>query len=156
MEVHFSSKTDNWATPVDFFNNLDKTFGFTTDVCASHENHKCKKYYTKEDNGLEQQWEGVCWMNPPYGREISKWVKKAYLSSLTGATVVCLIPSRTDTTYMHEYIFNHAKYIGFVKGRLKFGESKNSAPFPSLVAVFTQKEYDVQSINIDCKWVTLS
>lgn len=155
MEVHFSSKTDNWATPLDFFQKIDEVFEFTTDVCASHDNHKCENYFTKGDDGLNKKWEGVCWMNPPYGREISKWIEKAYVSGESGTTVVCLIPSRTDTAYMHKFIFSHAKYVGFVKGRLKFGGSKNPAPFPSLVAVFTKEEYPVEDINIDCKWVTL-
>lgn len=134
MDVHFSSKTDLWATPQDFFDFYNKKYCFTLDVCADETNHKCDAYFTKEMDGLNQQWEGVCWMNPPYGKEIKKWMQKAYESSLKGATVVCLVPSRTDTKWWHEYAMKGE--IEFIKGRLKFGNSKNSAPFPSAVVVF--------------------
>lgn len=131
----FSSATDMWATPQDFFDNLNNEFMFEIDVCATAENAKCKTFYTKEQNGLEMPWNGVCWCNPPYGREIGKWVERAYTSSVGGATVVMLLPARTDTKWFHEYIYGKAE-IRFIKGRLKFGDSKNSAPFPSMVAVF--------------------
>ena len=128
----FSSKTDMRETPQDFFNKLNKEFNFDVDVCATKENAKCKKFYTPEENGLQQNWAGTCWMNPPYGREISRWVKKAAESK---ATVVCLLPARTDTRWFHEYIYNKAE-IRFIKGRLKFGNSDNSAPFPSMIVIF--------------------
>ena len=128
----FSSKTDMWETPQNFFDELNKEFHFTCDVCAIEENAKCAKFYTPEQDGLKQTWGGVCWMNPPYGREIGKWVKKA---SESNATVVCLLPARTDTRWFHDYIYGKAE-IRFVRGRLRFGGSKNSAPFPSMVAVF--------------------
>ena len=134
-QVMFSSTTDMWATPQDFFDNLNNEFRFEIDVCATAENAKCKTFYTKEQNGLEMPWNGVCWCNPPYGREIGKWVERAYTSSVGGATVVMLLPARTDTKWFHEYIYGKAE-IRFIKGRLKFGDSKNSAPFPSMVAVF--------------------
>ena len=137
MSVHFSSKTDLWSTPDDFFKRYDNIYHFDLDVCATDENAKCEKYYTKETNGLEQNWQGVCWMNPPYGREISKWVVKAYESSLVGATVVCLIPARTDTKYWHDYVMKGE--IEFIRGRLKFGNAKNCAPFPSAIVVFKDK-----------------
>lgn len=132
--VHFSSNTDLWATPIDFFNKLNDKFNFELDVCALPENAKCKNYITPEQDGLKQKWTGVCWMNPPYGREIILWMKKAYESSLDGATVVCLVPSRTDTKWWHEYAMKGE--IEFIRGRLKFGKSKNSAPFPSALVVF--------------------
>ncbi len=134
MSVHFSSKTDLWATPQKFFDKYDAIFNFTLDVCATKDNAKCAAYYTIEDNGLTQSWTGVCWMNPPYGREIGVWMKKAYESSLQGATVVCLVPSRTDTKWWHDYAMQGQ--IEFIKGRLKFGDAKNSAPFPSAIVVF--------------------
>jgi phage N-6-adenine-methyltransferase len=134
MSVHFSSKTDLWATPQKFFDKYDAIFNFTLDVCATKDNAKCVAYYTIEDNGLTQSWAGVCWMNPPYGREIGVWMKKAYESSLQGATVVCLVPSRTDTKWWHDYAMQGQ--IEFIKGRLKFGDAKNSAPFPSAIVVF--------------------
>ena len=136
MDVHFSSKTDLWYTPEDFYQKYNSVYNFETDVCATDENAKCEKYFTEEIDGLSQKWEGVCWMNPPYGRTISKWMKKAYESSLEGATVVCLVPARTDTNWWHDYAMNGS--IEFIKGRLKFGGSKNSAPFPSAVVVFKQ------------------
>jgi hypothetical protein len=94
-------------------------------------------------DGLQQKWKGVCWMNPPYGKEIKKWMKKAYESSLEGATVVCLVPSRTDTKWWHEYAMKGE--IEFIKGRLKFGGSKNSAPFPSAVVVFKGNNLNAQT-----------
>ncbi len=137
MSVHFSSKTNEWSTPQSFFDELDKEFNFTLDPCATHDNAKCDKYYTIEDDGLLQDWsKDIVFMNPPYGREIKHWVQKAYEESLKGATVVCLIPARTDTTYWHSYIFDKADDIRFIKGRLKFGDGKNSAPFPSAVIVY--------------------
>ena len=134
MNVHFSSATDLHATPQDFFDQLDAEFGFDLDVCASPENAKCTIYFTKEDDGLHQDWTGVVWMNPPYGREIGRWLKKANESAKdNGATVVCLVPARTDTNWWHEYVIQHE--VRFVRGRLKFGDAKNSAPFPSAVVV---------------------
>ena len=136
--VHFSSKTDLWFTPQAFFDKYDSIYNFNLDVCAIPENAKCKNYFTQEIDGLKQEWNGVCWMNPPYGRTIKHWVKKAYESSLNGATVVCLLPARTDTAWWHDYVMNGE--IEFIRGRLKFGDSKNSAPFPSAVVVFRSKQ----------------
>lgn len=130
----FTSKTCEWATPPAFFAELDKEFGFETDVCALPENAKCKTFYTPHDDGLKQEWTGVCYMNPPYGRQIGLWIKKAYESSLNGATVVCLIPARTDTAYWHDYVMKGE--IRFIRGRLYFGEGTGRAPFPSAVVVF--------------------
>lgn len=133
--IHFSSKTDLWATPPEFFAKLHQEFSFELDVCALPENAKCPSYFTPEDDGLAQEWRGVCWMNPPYGREIGKWVRKAVDSARAGATVVCLVPARTDTAWWHEYV-TRASEIRFVRGRLKFGAAANSAPFPSAIVVF--------------------
>ena len=141
MSVHFSSKTDLWSTPQDFFNLLNSEFNFETDVCASHENAKCIKYFTAEQDGLKQDWTGVCWMNPPYGRVIGNWVKKAYDSAKNGATVVCLLPARTDTKWWHDYCMKGK--IRFIRGRLKFGGNKNSAPFPSALVIFEQMQENI-------------
>lgn len=130
--VMFSSQTDMWTTPQGFFDELDREFHFDCDVCAIPENAKCRKFFTPAQDGLKQEWGGVCYMNPPYGRAIGKWVQKAAESS---ATVVCLLPARTDTKWFHEYIYGKAE-IRFIKGRLKFGDGKNSAPFPSMVVIF--------------------
>ena len=136
MSVHFSSATDLWATPQDFFDKQDAIYGFTLDVCATAANAKCARYFTEADNGLEQPWQGVCWMNPPYGRTIGLWMHKAHESHLTGATVVCLVPSRTDTRWWNDYAMKGQ--IEFIRGRLKFGNAKNSAPFPSALVVFSK------------------
>ena len=139
MNVHFSSKTDMWATPQDTFDALAAEFGpFDLDVCATPENAKCPRYYTREDDGLAQPWTGRCWMNPPYGRTIGQWMKKAYEESQRGALVVCLVPARTDTAWWHDYAMKGQ--IRFLRGRLKFGGAANSAPFPSAVVVFANKE----------------
>jgi len=110
-------------------------FHFELDVCATPENAKWKKYYSPEEDGLKQEWKGICWMNPPYGREIGKWMRKAYESAVAGTTVVCLVPARTDTAWWFDY---YAKgEIRFIKGRLKFDGSRNAAPFPSAIIVFS-------------------
>lgn len=134
----FSSNTCEWETPLSFFKTLDDKYHFTLDVCATDRNAKCKRFFTKEQDGLAQKWDGVCWMNPPYGREIGNWVKKAYESAASGATVVCLIPARTDTAWWHEYCMKGE--ITFIRGRLKFGGCKNCAPFPSAIVVFKPQE----------------
>jgi len=136
--VMFSSKTDEWSTPQDFFDELNKEFNFTLDPCATPENAKCEKYYTREDDGLKQDWSGeTVFCNPPYGKVIKNWVKKCYEESRKpNTTVVMLIPARTDTAWFHDYIYHKAKEIRFIRGRLKFGDAKNSAPFPSMVVVF--------------------
>ena len=141
----FSSKTDQWATPQWFFDELNKTYDFTLDPCADETNHKCGKYFTKEMDGLSQSWKGEkVYCNPPYGREIGKWVKKCYEETHSGGCVcaVMLIPARTDTKWFHEYIYHKAK-IEFIEGRLKFGESKNSAPFPSMVVIFEGEKFEL-------------
>lgn len=133
----FSSKDQTWETPTDLFNKVDEAFNFGLDVCAVTETSKCKEYFTPEIDGLSQKWSGNCWMNPPYGREQIKWITKAYEESENNhATVVCLIPARPDTKVWQGIVFKHASAICFIKGRLKFGGSKDSAPFPSALVVF--------------------
>ena len=133
--VHFSSATDEWETPASLFSELDRIFGgFTLDPCATPENAKCARYFTRADDGLSQNWSGKVFMNPPYGREIGKWVKKAWAESLNGALVVCLLPARVDTRWWHEYA--KKGHVYFLQGRLKFGASLNSAPFPSALVTF--------------------
>jgi phage N-6-adenine-methyltransferase len=132
--VHFSSKTDLWATPQDFFDRYNAIYQFTLDVCALPDNAKCERYFTPEQDGLAQEWTGACWMNPPYGRTIGSWIRKAFESAKLGATVVCLLPARTDTRWWHDYC--QRGQVEFIRGRLKFGGHKNSAPFPSAVVVF--------------------
>ncbi len=137
MDVMYSSQTDDWATPAEFFEELDREFRFNLDPCASEQNHKCERYFTKEQNGLLQDGGGSrVFCNPPYGRVIGDWVRKAYEEGHKENTlVVMLIPARTDTQYFHNYI-KHRAEVRFVEGRLKFGEAKQGAPFPSMVVVF--------------------
>ena len=137
-DVMFSSKTDDWATPQAFFDELDKEFNFSLDPCADDFNHKCQKYYTKEQNGLIQDWSGErVFCNPPYGRQIGLWVKKCFEEVFFGRCplAVMLIPARTDTIWFHSYICKKAE-LRFVKGRLRFGCSTENAPFPSMVVVY--------------------
>ena len=139
--VLFSSKSDEWSTPQTLFDTLNEEFHFTLDPCATDENAKCKMYYTISENGLEKSWTGHCvFCNPPYS-QIQKWVKKSAEEARKGATVVMLIPSRTDTRWFHDYIYNKAE-IRFIKGRVRFGESKTGAPFPSMIVVFERREQD--------------
>jgi len=136
-DVMFSSRTDEWETPQHIFDKLDEELGpFTIDVCATPASAKCAKYFTKAHDGLAQNWAGhTVWMNPPYGREIGKWIKKAYLASKKPNTrVVCLLPARTDTRWFHNWCVKGK--IWFVRGRLKFGGRKTGAPFPSMVVIF--------------------
>lgn len=137
-KVIFSSQTDDWATPQDFFDKLNLEFHFTLDPCASAENAKCQKFYTKTENGLLQDWGGgTVFCNPPYGRQIAAWVGKCWEEAKKPNTkVVMLIPARTDTKYFHEYIYHKAADIRFIQGRLKFGNAQNSAPFPSMIVIF--------------------
>lgn len=133
MNVHFMSKTSEWATPVDFFSAIQEEFKLNLDVCALPGNTKLPQFFTPDMDGLKQDWSKYrCWMNPPYGREIGRWIEKAARGA---EIVVCLLPARTDTKWFHEYIYNKAE-IRFLKGRLKFGGQKNSAPFPSMIVIF--------------------
>ena len=133
----FSSATDEWATPQGFFDELNKEFHFTLDPAADETNHKCEKFFTKEQNGLACPWGGrTVFCNPPYGREIGKWVQKAWEEhTANGNTIVMLLPARTDTKWFHKYIYGKAE-IRFVRGRLKFGGAAWNAPFPSMVVIF--------------------
>ena len=142
-KVLFSSKSMEWATPREFFRKLDDQFGFTLDPCARSHNALCSKYFTPEDDGLIQDWSGnKVFVNPPYGRGIGHWVKKSYEEGCKeDTTVVMLIPARTDTKYWHDYAMK-ADEIRLIKGRLKFGGGKNSAPFPSAVVVFRNDSGD--------------
>lgn len=133
----FTSKSNEWETPKEFFDQLNQEFNFTLDPCASIENHKCANYFTKCDDGLKQEWCGhTVFCNPPYGKELPLWVQKCYEQhNKYGITIVLLIPARTDTKYFHKYIYGKSE-IRFIQGRLKFSNSKQSAPFPSMVVVY--------------------
>jgi phage N-6-adenine-methyltransferase len=133
--VHFSSVTCEWPTPQALFDELSVVFGgFTLDPCATPQNAKCPRFFTAAEDGLRQPWTGRVFMNPPYGRQIDKWVKKAWEESQKGALVVCLLPARVDTRWWHDYV-RHG-YVYFIRGRVKFGDASNCAPFPSAVVAF--------------------
>lgn len=138
QKVMFSSKTGEWATPQEFFDKLNWRFGpFDLDPCADPVNAKCANFYTEPEDGLSKDWAGhTVFVNPPYGRGIDKWIEKSYKAAQHLDTrVVMLIPARTDTKYWHQYVMRAAE-VHFIKGRLKFGDSVNCAPFPSAVVVF--------------------
>ena len=167
-DVLFSSNKEDWETPQDFFDELNKEFDFNVDVCADKTNYKCPYFLDKETDALEWTWtychlasEGKlgdgtpvrtwiglasrAWCNPPYNRSTGKWVAKAVeeVNKGNAKVVVMLLPARTDTKYFHQYIWDNEKHrprpgveVRFIKGRLKFGGAKNSAPFPSMVVIF--------------------
>lgn len=140
-EVMFSSKIQTYETPWDLFARLNLEFNFTLDVCALPHTSKCSLFFTPETDGLSQDWSRhVCWMNPPYDN-CAQWMEKAHTEALKGAIVVCLIPARTDTKYFYNYAMK-ASEIRFIKGRLKFGDSTNSAPFPSAIIIFNYYFWD--------------
>lgn len=140
-----SSKNMNWCTPQDFFDELDLEFGFVLDVAATEKTAKCQRYYTPKTDGLTQSWQcdGAVFCNPPYGRQLGKWVRKAWQEAQTGQTIVLLIPARTDTAYFHDFIYGKAE-IRFLRGRLYFtdesGNVADRAPFPSMVVVYNGKD----------------
>lgn len=141
----FTSDADDWTTPDDFYAVLDREFSFTLDPCAYPHTAKCARFFTKEDDGLRQEWRGSVFVNPPYGRVIGAWVRKAYEAAQTTAdVVVMLIPARTCSRYWHDYCMKAAE-IRFVKGRLRFGcqqsAKQDNAPFPNAVIVFRRGDH---------------
>ena len=143
-----SSKSNEWSTPQEFFDELNKEFFFTLDPCSTNENKKCSTNYTIQDDGLSKDWSGhSVFMNPPYGGHTKKWIEKAWRESLKGAIVVCLIVSSTDRSYWHDIIFPYASEIRFVRGRLKFGNVKSTAPFASAIIIFGKNTSIDKSIN---------
>lgn len=149
----FSSTSTTWETPPDFFARLDREFHFTLDVCATRTSRKCQRFFDVADNGLEKRWKGMCWMNPPYGRTISLWLRKALTESALGATVVALIPARTDTTWWQDIVMRAAE-IRLVRGRLTFVGANAPAPFPSAVAVFAPTPTSASPRVIAWDWHT--
>ena len=133
----YSSRSEEWPTPRSFFAELDQEFDFTLDPCATSRNATCELYFTKKQNGLEQDWSRHrVFCNPPYGREMRAWAYKCFEASRRGALVVLLAHARTDTRWFHDWVYGKAAEIRFVRGRLKFGDGTQSAPFPSLVAIY--------------------
>jgi len=127
-----------WSTPQSLFDKLNAEFGFSIDVCADHDNKKVVPYLTREQ-GLSAPWRGKCWLNPPYGREISAWMKKAFEESLSGATVVALVPSRTNAPWWHDYVMRSDE-IRFIRKKVPFVGSKRGVPFfGSVIVIFGAK-----------------
>ncbi|CAM3734528.1 DNA N-6-adenine-methyltransferase [Nocardioides zeicaulis] len=161
----FSSATDNWPTPADFYDRLDQEFGFTLDVCSSTANHKAERFYALDHvdpdrrDGLQADWvadarplidlsgrtRDAIWMNPPYGRTIGKWMEKAHASAQTGATVVCLVPVRTSSAWWHDWVLTTGAEVRYVRGRLTFGDATSSAPFGSAVVIYRPSDVDGQA-----------
>jgi len=133
FDKQFESSEKDWETPSEIFDPLDKEFGFTLDVCASDNNAKCERFFTIDDDGLTQRWDGVCWMNPPFGQK-KQWAEKAYVESLYGATVVCLLPARTNTNWWHEFCMKGE--VRFIQGRPKFSDAKHGLPQPLAIVIF--------------------
>ena len=134
-KIHFSSESPEWGTPQDLFDKLNHIFNFDLDVCATHENAKCTNYITQEQCGLATEWKGKCFMNPPYGRTMSKWIEKAKNHN---DLVVCILPARTDTKYWQDLVMK-ADVVKFIRGRLKFtgaNAGSGAAPFPSAIVIF--------------------
>lgn len=145
--VHFSSRSDEWETPRWLFDALNAEFGFDLDPCCTKENAKCARFFTRDVDGLKQTWgDSTVFMNPPYGRSIGRWMRKAYESAEDGATVVCLIPARTDTQYWHRYAMKGE--IRLIRGRIKFGGAKSGAPFPSAVVIFRPRGFQLRAMDL--------
>lgn len=132
-----SSLSDEWTTPRDLFQDLNSEFAFTLDVASTHENALCEHHFTKDENGLTQTWAGNVFCNPPYGKQIAAWMKKAAETN-EGGVVVCLVPARTDTAWWHDYV-TQATEVRFLRGRLKFGGGKQAAPFPSAIVIYDKR-----------------
>jgi len=134
-DLMFSTGAEEWETPPELFKWLDDYFHFTLDVCASEKNTKCKDFYSREHDAFIEAWTGKCYMNPPYGRGIGKWIKFAWEQSRNpNTTIVCLLPARTDTKWFHEYCTRGT--IIFLKGRLTFVGAESPAPYPSMIVIF--------------------
>lgn len=137
FENIFQSRKQDWETPAEIFEPLNKELGFTLDVCATVDNAKCPRFFTREDNALLQEWNGICWMNPPFN-EKGKWVEKAYRESLKGATIICLLPARTNTNWWHDYCMKGE--VRFIRGRPKFKGAKYGLPQPLAVVIFRKAD----------------
>ena len=135
FDKKFESATVEWPTPQDLFDEINSEFSFTLDVAATAENAKCPKFYTIEIDGLAQPWDGTCWMNPPYGRQMVDWIKKAIRETWNGVTTVALIPARTNTTWWHDLCMKYGE-VRFIRGRPKFGGADHGLPQPLALVIF--------------------
>jgi phage N-6-adenine-methyltransferase len=150
----FSRRTNEWATPQILFDKLNEEFNFDLDVSATPSNAKCARYFTIKQNGLKQSWNNhtktkAVFCNPPFQNQTAKWLQKAFAESKKGCTVVVLIPFRSDTKYIHEFVLNKATEIRLIKGRLKYNDGDGSAPFPSSIIIFRPNEHKTKWISVD-------
>jgi len=136
-QTWFNRSKVDYETPPEVFNPLQKEFGITFDVCATPKNAKCQQFFTVSDNALEKDWNGVCWMNPPFGREMKKWVIKAWTESQKGVTVICLLPARTNTNWWHDYCMKGE--VRFIRGEVKFVGCKNGLWLPMAIVIFNRQ-----------------
>lgn len=135
IESRFASKSVEYETPQDLFDRLHSEFCFTCDVASTDDNAKCAVHFTRSDDGLVQPWRGVCWCNPPYGRDMPKWVRKARQEAVHGfATTVMLIPARTNTSWWHDECMRGE--VRFIRGRPRFNNGKHGLPFPLAIVIF--------------------
>ena len=135
-DLALRSELSNWRTPDWLFEALNNHFNFQADVCANDTNYLCDKYFTMEKSCFDNDWDYMNFMNPPYGRQIGKFIERAYLQwTRHGRMTVALLPSRTDTKWFHNYIYNKSDYY-FVRGRLRFNDQPNHAPFPSMIVLW--------------------
>ena len=137
-QTWFTRSKVDYETPDNIFMPLDAEFHFTLDVCATDTNAKCAQFFTPQDNGLARSWHGVCWMNPPFGREMKKWIKKAFMEWQRGCTVVCLLPSRTNTAWWHDWVAQGE--VRFIRGEVTFKGQKNGLWMPMAIVVFRKRE----------------
>ncbi len=156
----YSSKHDDWGTPQVLFDRLHEIYDFQLDAAASPRNAKCPRFFTTKDDALTKSWLEYqrIWLNPPYGRNIGDWMKKAFEESRRGALVVCLVHARTDTRWWHNWVESKAQ-VTFLKGRLKFTRGENSeiaqsAPFPSVLVVYDPRLH--AGIHHSCGTVSTS
>lgn len=148
IDTLFSSNKQDWTTPKELFEELDHEFHFTLDPCSTHENALCEKHYTKEDNGLSKMWKDeIVFCNPPYNK-ITEWADKCAVEHvLNNATVVLLVPARTDTKWFHYSVVPFARSIRFIQGRLHFGGA-DRAPFPSMLVIYSKQKINLlDSVN---------
>jgi site-specific DNA-methyltransferase (adenine-specific) len=136
-ETAWRSDKQDWETPQGLFDWLNEQYHFTLDVCATQANAKVARYFSLTDDGLAQSWaDEVCFMNPPYGRSVGKWIEKARSEAEKGATVVCLVYARTGAAWYQDHVPN-ATCVHLIRTRLRFVGAKSSAPSDSAIIIFT-------------------
>jgi phage N-6-adenine-methyltransferase len=143
FDKKFVSTKQDWTTPDELFESVSSEFDFTLDAAADSINTRCSKFFTVADDGLKQDWGEHCvWLNPPYGEsggKLSDWIKKAAHAAAKGATVVMLIPARTNTSWFHDICLRYGE-VRFIRGRPKFGGAKHGLPQPLCFVIFRPRD----------------